>query len=202
MQFEQKTITILDEERKLVKVTAWQGVGTGLAYHHPIYKDHPSGAEYILVHVPTGRALSKLTLPTVPEAQAFLEAVAALDEDKWNISEKEYMNRYYYAGRVMELQHNISAAYDSALIPRDQIFLYAVDKDGDPIDAETTDVESEDPEDAHTKECVSQFFGYYSGDVRVMLVRMDAKTYQHTALHTYERSTSIVAQSPAVEAHS
>src|SRR5690242_7212375 len=194
MQFEQKTIAILDEDRKTVKVTAWQGIGTGLAYHHPIYKDHPSGTEYILVHVSTGMAMTRLTLPTEPEAQAFLVAVAALDPDQWNISEAEYMDRYYYSARVLEMRRNIEWAYNSSLIPRDTIFLYAVDANGDAIDGETMEVESEDPENVHSKECVAQFFGYYSGSVRVILTRMDYKTGKHTNLHTYKRSTAIEAR--------
>jgi hypothetical protein len=191
MQFEQKTITILDEERHSIQVTAWQAVGTGLAYHHPIYKDLPSGAEYILVHAHTGMGITRLTLPTEPEAQAFLEAVAQLDPDRWNFGKEEYMRRYYKTGRVHELRAGVEMAHYNALIPRDEIFLYAEDADGDPVSPEVYDTESEDPEDVHNKECVAQFFDHYNSAVRVVLTRMDAKTGKHTDLHTYERSTAV-----------
>lgn len=189
MQFEQKTITILDNDRQPVEVQAWQGIGTGLAYHHPIYKDEPSGAEYILVHVSTGMCFTRCTLPTEPEAQAFLVAVAALDPDQWNIDLDGYRQRYYYTSRVMELQHNIEAAYNASLLPRDTLFLYAVGANGDPIVGDTYDTESENPDDAHNKKCAAEFFSYYRNAVRVVLTRMDYKTGKHTDLHTYERAT-------------
>lgn len=195
MQFERKTITILDEDRKPVEVTAWQGVGTGLAYHHPIYKDHPSGEEFILVHVPTGMCMTKLTLPTEPEARAFLVAVAALDPDQWGFDLDEYIRRYNETGRVLEMCNQIEAMYHSALIPRDSIYLYAEDADGDPVNGETYDVASEDPEDTHNKEYEAQIFNEYRSAVRVMLTRIEVKTGKHTDLHTYERSTTVVVQS-------
>jgi hypothetical protein len=155
MQFEQKTITILDLDRQPVEVTAWQGVGTGLAYHHPIYKDEPQGEDFILVHANTGMCITKLTLPTEPKVQAFLEAVAALDPDQWNISLEEYWQRYYSSRRVLEMRSKVEAAHFNALLPRDEIYLFAEDEDDDPI--ANLEVKSENPAtgeytDLHTYE--------------------------------------------------
>jgi hypothetical protein len=193
MQYEKKIITILDADRKPHQVFAWQGVGTGLAYHHPIYQDGMHEDEYILVHVRTGACFGNLTLPTEPEAQAFLEAVAALDPDRWNISLDEYWQRYYYTGRVLEMRSKVGAAYFNALLPRDGIYLFAEDEDYDPI--ANLEVKSDDPEDARNKDSVAQIFSRHSAAVRVVLTRMDAKTCAYTDLHMYERSAASEAQS-------
>lgn len=112
MQFEQKTITILDKNHKAHQVTAWLGVGTGLAYHHPLYQDGTHEDKYILVHLNTGACFPYgLTLPTEPEMQAFLEAVAALDPNRWDIDLCEFKKRY---GRSSDFREKIKNAYHKA----------------------------------------------------------------------------------------
>jgi hypothetical protein len=193
MQFEQKTITILNDDRKPVDVQGWQGIGTGLAYHHSLYKDPTQDdgllqdERFSLTHVPTGMAITKLTLPTEPEAQAFLEAVAALDPDQWNISKEEYIQRYYESGHVLELRGNVEAAHYDVLIPRDVLFIYALDADGDIIDEAHYDVESDNPEDKQTKKFVAEIFNAYPAADEIVLTCMDIKTGEHKLLHTYER---------------
>jgi hypothetical protein len=193
MQFEQKTITILDEDRKPVEVTRWQGVGTGLAYQHPIYQDPTQGNSvlqgegFILVHVPSGMCITKLTLPTEPEAQTFLEAVAALDPDQWNIDLEEYKKRYFYKGRVSEMRSKIEAAHEASLIPHDHIFIYALDADNDIIYGADQDVESDNPEDERTKQMVADCFKTHPAACEIVLTCQDGKTGNHKLLHTYKR---------------
>lgn len=121
MQFEKISIIVsamaMANERdiKQFELEAWQGVGTGLAYHHPVCCDE----EYSLTHIPTGRAITTLTVPTESEAQAWLQAVAAIDSDRWNISMDEYIHRY--RGRGSELRARIESAYDDALTPLSEV---------------------------------------------------------------------------------
>lgn len=113
MQFEQKNIIILDNDRRAHSVLATLGVGTGLAYHHPLTSDGMDLSVYILVHINTGACFPyEFTLPTEPEAQAFLEAVAKLDPDQWNIDLAEYRKRY--TGRFQELHRQVEEAYEQA----------------------------------------------------------------------------------------
>lgn len=195
MQFRLVLITILDGNKQpTIEVEAWQGVGTGLAYHHPVDEDGKQlNNEFSLTHIPTGMALSRLTLPTEGEAMVWLAAVAALDEDQWNISEEQYMQRYYYSGRVREMCAQVELAHRNALIPRDEYMLFPEDADGEPND-DIVEAQSGDPEDSSTRETVARLFSYSQSTVRVILASFNQTTGKHTDLHTYERSTAVEAR--------
>jgi hypothetical protein len=118
MEFQNMHITVLNHKRKPVEIEAMQGVGTGLAYHHPIGRDGKQlNSEYSLTHVPTGYTISRLTLPTEPEVQNWLAEVALADPDQWNITKEQYMERYYLSGQVHTLIAKVELAHYNAELP-------------------------------------------------------------------------------------
>lgn len=195
MEFQQKMITILNSSKKKpIKIEASIGVGTGLAYHHPVGKDGKQlNSRYCLTHVPTGYTLSRLTLPTELEVQIWLAEVARADPDQWNITKEQYMERYYYSGHVHTLIAKVELAHFNAEIPHDEYCLFPMDDDDEPND-DIVEARSADPEDETTKESVARLFSYSQLTVRVILASFNQATGKHTDLHTYDRPAAVEAQ--------
>ena len=193
MDFEHKQIVIKNKEDQAVEVEVWQGVGTGLAYHHPIDEhNQATGKGYAITIISLQGALTGLMMPTEPEVQAWLERVAQLDPDQWNIDMRTFKRRYLIPERKRHaILAKIELAHEAVLLPRDQLFLYAVDREDVPL-LPSIDTDSEDPADASNQRWAEKLFDFFSEAVAVRLVRMDHKTGEHTRLHTYEHQASEV----------
>lgn len=174
MEYQEQTISLACADDRVVTVRAMQGVGTGLAYH-PV----PSQPDLFgLTHVPTGYAISYLTVPTEPEIRAFLERVAILDCDAWQIGLATLKRRYNSDMRFrIELAH-----YDS--LSQYETFMYPESNEPESFDA------VEDPQAASNIALAVEIFFYreYAKPVQqVKLVRMNRETGEHETLHTYVR---------------
>jgi hypothetical protein len=197
MEFQEKTITIKNNNNDPVEIPAWQGVGTGLAYHHPIDEHNQATRKgYAITVISLQSALTKHVMPTEPEVQTWLEKCADLDKDRWiDIDWPTFKKRYCLTERKRsKILAQVEYAHEFSLIPRDEIFIYALDADGDLIEGADHDVETDNPEDEQTKKLVEGCFKAYSQAAEIVLTHMDAKTGNHKLIHTYERPAPTEAQ--------
>lgn len=175
LEYQKQTIELACADDRVVTIEAMVGVGTGLAYHPVVSKPEL----YTLTHVPTGYAITELTMPTELEIQAFLEKVADLDPNRWQIGLVALKHRYNTNMRMqIELAH-----YD-ACSPY-TVFMYP---DGD--EPESFDA-VEDPRASSNLALAVEIFFYrqYTKPVEcVKLVRMHRGTGQHETLHVYARN--------------
>jgi hypothetical protein len=181
IEYEKQVIHVYGVNGEMYVTEAMVGVGTGLAYHQLV-----SGkGVYALTHVQSGYGIGELTLPTEAEIQAFLERVAALRRDRWQVDLVQLKRSSWSRLRAqIELAHfEVRSPYS--------IFLYAEYAYGDPI-PESYDAVA-DPQAAFNLALVSHIFSTHDYEahnflmIRVRLVRMDERTGIHETLHVYER---------------
>ena len=79
--FVEQTITIRDKDHQPREITAFVGVGTGLAYHPVIMADGTPGTWYSISHIQSGYGLCSLSVPTPEEAQSWIGMIGNLDVD-------------------------------------------------------------------------------------------------------------------------
>lgn len=174
MEYQKRTISLACADDRVVTVGAMAGVGTGLAYH--LVPSQPD--LYTLTHIPTGYGVTELTMPTEVEIRTFLEKVAELDPDRWQIDLVTLKRRYNTNMRVhIELAH-----YDS-LSPY-TIFMYPENDEPESFDA------VEDPQASSNIALAVEIFFYHQRSQKVecvRLVRMHRETGEHETLHTYTR---------------
>lgn len=114
MEFQKQEISIQTHTGPQV-IPAIVGVGTGLAYHKFVSIDGSFGNWYVLTHVPSGYNFSSAPASTHWEAQAWLSAVAALDEDQFNLSQEALSERYDTPEKMHALRAKIEMAHFNAL---------------------------------------------------------------------------------------
>ena len=173
MEYQKQTIPLACADDRVVTIDALVGRGTGLAYHSALSQP----GHYTLTHVPTGYAITELTMPTETEIQAFLEKVAELDTDRWQIDLPTLKRRYN-----TDMHTQIELAHYDALSPY-TIFMYPEGEDPESFDA------VEDPHAPSNLALATEIFSRKCCRKveRVRLVRMHRGTGEHEVLHVYTR---------------
>jgi hypothetical protein len=114
MEFQETTIIIKNRDLEQKEIPATIGVGTGLAFHLLPVATDAYGDVYTLTHVPSGFGLTEHSVPSIEEARAWLERVAALDKDQWNIDLVTFKHRYLAPSKLHRIRAEIEMAhYDS-----------------------------------------------------------------------------------------
>jgi hypothetical protein len=193
MEYQKQTIQLACAGDRVVEVQAVQGVGTGLAYH-PV----PSQPNlYALTHVPSGFALTELTMPTEGGARMFLEKVAEFDPNRWQIGLPALKQRYNTRMRA-----RLELAHEESLSPY-EVFMYPKYADGEADPNFNMDAVEDPYNPSNLVTAIDILFYRRLRDMaeRVLLVRMHKGTGKHEVLHTYTRDELMLWDAFSLVAH-
>lgn len=180
MEHKAQTITFIDGPSSTREVTAFVGVGTGLAY-----AEFDNGT-FCIIHVSSGYPLP-LTVTSTDEAKKYLENLVGIFKDQWNCDLTAFNKRFKRHGTV--INRRVRAAYEASLsLPGDEVFLYAA-TDSDIFTESNTDAFNNNPMNGENRRIVSELLSDYPEASKVVMVRMD-DSGDHHEIKTFQREAT------------